>query len=129
MTCAACGHDNRADREFCAECGAALALACAACGTPYVVRPRRNPRHAQHPAVGAPAVCRNPRREEGRGPGASLSIAHTFGTLAEDGQYESVHAMIMVYGRDWLVGVEIFEPDALDAARARFEELCLERRH
>ncbi len=33
MTCAACGHENRAGRKFCAECGAALALACAACGT------------------------------------------------------------------------------------------------
>jgi class 3 adenylate cyclase len=35
VTCAECGHENRAGRKFCAECGAGLALACNACGTPY----------------------------------------------------------------------------------------------
>ena len=34
MTCAACGHDNRAAAKFCENCGAALPRACAACGTP-----------------------------------------------------------------------------------------------
>ena len=33
MRCPACQHDNRAERRFCAECGAALATICAACGT------------------------------------------------------------------------------------------------
>jgi ketosteroid isomerase-like protein len=56
-------------------------------------------------------------------PHASLSIAHTFGTLADGGQFESVYAMIMVYGRDGLIGVELFELDDLDAAKARFEAL------
>ncbi len=32
MLCAACGTENRADRKFCAQCGAALALVCSACG-------------------------------------------------------------------------------------------------
>ena len=32
MGCPACGHENRADRLFCAECGASLAPACGACG-------------------------------------------------------------------------------------------------
>jgi len=32
MRCASCDHDNRADRRFCAECGAALAAVCASCG-------------------------------------------------------------------------------------------------
>jgi class 3 adenylate cyclase/predicted ATPase len=32
MHCPACNHDNRAERRFCAECGAALAALCAACG-------------------------------------------------------------------------------------------------
>jgi class 3 adenylate cyclase/predicted ATPase len=32
MHCRSCSHDNRAERRFCAECGAALAALCAACG-------------------------------------------------------------------------------------------------
>jgi class 3 adenylate cyclase/predicted ATPase len=32
MRCPSCEHDNRADRRFCAECGAALAAVCASCG-------------------------------------------------------------------------------------------------
>ena len=32
MHCPSCNHDNRAERRFCAECGAALAAQCAACG-------------------------------------------------------------------------------------------------
>ena len=31
MRCAACGTENRADRKFCARCGAALAVACPTC--------------------------------------------------------------------------------------------------
>src|SRR5512139_1020184 len=32
MHCPSCNHDNRAERRFCGECGAALAALCAACG-------------------------------------------------------------------------------------------------
>lgn len=32
MRCPSCNHNNRAERRFCAECGAALAALCAACG-------------------------------------------------------------------------------------------------
>ncbi len=32
MRCPSCDHDNRAERRFCAECGAALTAPCAACG-------------------------------------------------------------------------------------------------
>ena len=32
MRCSSCDHDNRANRRFCAECGAALTAPCAACG-------------------------------------------------------------------------------------------------
>ena len=32
MRCPSCQRDNRAERRFCAECGAALAALCAACG-------------------------------------------------------------------------------------------------
>ena len=33
MRCPSWNHDNRAERRFCAECGARLAMLCAACGT------------------------------------------------------------------------------------------------
>ena len=32
MRCPSCDHDNRAERRFCAECGAPLAAICASCG-------------------------------------------------------------------------------------------------
>ena len=32
MRCPSCNYDNRADRRFCAECGAALGAVCGACG-------------------------------------------------------------------------------------------------
>src|SRR6516165_11117679 len=32
MRCLSCEHDNRADRRFCAECGAVLAAVCGSCG-------------------------------------------------------------------------------------------------
>ena len=32
MRCPSCDQDNRAERRFCAECGAALAAVCASCG-------------------------------------------------------------------------------------------------
>src|SRR6185369_1284667 len=34
MRCPACNHDNRADRRFCTECGAALSAGCPSCGAP-----------------------------------------------------------------------------------------------
>src|SRR5437867_8031493 len=33
VTCANCGTENPADRKFCGQCGASLALVCAVCGT------------------------------------------------------------------------------------------------
>jgi predicted nucleic acid-binding Zn ribbon protein len=32
MRCISCGQDNRADRRFCSECGAALEARCESCG-------------------------------------------------------------------------------------------------
>jgi len=34
MTCASCGSENRVGRKFCVRCGAALGVACPACGAP-----------------------------------------------------------------------------------------------
>ena len=56
-------------------------------------------------------------------PHGVLSISHSFGTLVDGGTFESVYVMIMLYGPDGMAGVELFELDQLDAARARFEEL------
>jgi hypothetical protein len=33
MLCPSCGHENRPDRLYCAECGASLGLTSASCGT------------------------------------------------------------------------------------------------
>ena len=56
-------------------------------------------------------------------PHGSLSIAHSFGTLAEGGAFESVYAMISLYGTGDMIRVELFELEELEAAKARFEEL------
>jgi ketosteroid isomerase-like protein len=53
----------------------------------------------------------------------SLAIGRTFGTLAEGGEFESVFARLLLYRDGRLGAVELFEPEHLDAARARFEEL------
>src|SRR6516164_10643151 len=33
LRCPSCGHGNRSDRRYCAECGSWLGAACRACGT------------------------------------------------------------------------------------------------
>ncbi len=38
MRCPACGHGNRPDRRYCAECGGRLGATCPACGAPNEVR-------------------------------------------------------------------------------------------
>jgi ketosteroid isomerase-like protein len=48
----------------------------------------------------------------------TLSVGHTFGTLADGGAFESVYCQVV-----WPLGVELFELDDLELARARFEEL------
>jgi class 3 adenylate cyclase/tetratricopeptide (TPR) repeat protein/ketosteroid isomerase-like protein len=60
-------------------------------------------------------------------PHGTLSIAHSFGTLANGGAFESVYVMISLYGPDGLAGVELFELDDLELARARFAELAADR--
>ena len=53
----------------------------------------------------------------------SLGVTHRFGTLAEGGTFESVFVQIALYRGDQLAGLELFEPEHLDVARARFEAL------
>jgi tetratricopeptide (TPR) repeat protein len=49
---------------------------------------------------------------------ASLAVAHTFGTLASGGEFDSVFVLLGTLG-----SVELFELEDLELARARFEEL------
>ena len=53
----------------------------------------------------------------------ALYVGHTFGTLTEGGEFESVFVVIVLYGSERLAGAELFELEDLDRARARFAEL------
>jgi len=52
-----------------------------------------------------------------------LVVAHGYGTLAEGGEFESVFVRLTHYHGHRFVGVELFDLEDLDVARARFEEL------
>jgi hypothetical protein len=52
-----------------------------------------------------------------------LTVAHTYGTLAEGGEFESVFVQLALHRGGAPVGAEVFEIEDLDLARARFEEL------
>ena len=53
-----------------------------------------------------------------------LDVAHMFGTLdASGGDFESVYVRLLVFRGDGSAGLELFEVEDLDAARARFEAL------
>jgi class 3 adenylate cyclase/ketosteroid isomerase-like protein len=54
---------------------------------------------------------------------AMVSVSHAFGTLPEGGAFESVFVNLIHLERGRPVGVEVFELENLDVARARFEEL------
>jgi ketosteroid isomerase-like protein len=55
---------------------------------------------------------------------AQLSLSHMFGTLAGGGgELEGVYLQLDVFRDDRLVAIEGFEPERLEAARARFEAL------
>ena len=54
----------------------------------------------------------------------ALEMAHMFGTLAASGgDIESVYLRLFVYRGDRMIGMELFEPEDLDVARARFAAL------
>jgi hypothetical protein len=50
-------------------------------------------------------------------------MGHTFGTLAGGGAFESVYVSLWLYRGGRPAALERFEPEDLDRARARFEEL------
>jgi len=54
-----------------------------------------------------------------------LDVAHMFGTLvASGGDFETVYARLFVFEGERPVGLELFELEHLEIARARFEELA-----
>jgi hypothetical protein len=50
-------------------------------------------------------------------------MGHTFGTLAGGGEFESVYLSLWLYRGGRPAALERFEPDDLDLALERFEEL------
>ena len=52
-----------------------------------------------------------------------LAMAHSFGTLADGGEFELVFVLLVRFQDGGVVGMEGFEPENLEVARARFEEL------
>jgi hypothetical protein len=53
----------------------------------------------------------------------SLSVGRMFGTLPDGGAFENVLVRLAVFRGDRVAGLEVFEPEDLGAARARFEQL------
>jgi len=53
----------------------------------------------------------------------SLAVGHTFGTLNDGGDFESVYVQMALYGANGFRGAELFELEDIDRARARFAEL------
>jgi ketosteroid isomerase-like protein len=53
----------------------------------------------------------------------SLSLGRMFGTLADGGPFEDVLARLAVFREGRVVSLEVFEPEDLELARARFEAL------
>jgi hypothetical protein len=59
------------------------------------------------------------------GPHGILEMARMFGTLAASGgAFESFYARLWIFAGDRLAGIEMYEPEDLDLARARFEQLA-----
>jgi hypothetical protein len=52
-----------------------------------------------------------------------LAMGHSFGTLADGGAWETFYVMLCPYEGGQFVRLELFEPEELDAVRARFEAL------
>jgi hypothetical protein len=56
-------------------------------------------------------------------PHADVAMAHMFGTLVDGGEFESPYVRLAVFKGNRLVGTELFEPEDIDLALARFEAL------
>jgi hypothetical protein len=56
-------------------------------------------------------------------PHGLLVLARNFGTLRDGDEFESVYVRMTLYQGHTVYRAEMFEPEDLDAARARFEEL------
>jgi ketosteroid isomerase-like protein len=56
-------------------------------------------------------------------PHGRVGVGRTWGTNAEGGEFESVYVSLLHHPQDRLAGIELFEPEDLDVALARFEAL------
>jgi hypothetical protein len=68
-----------------------------------------------------------PLYEVAAAPHGLLLVNHWFGTNAEGGDFETVYVALVHIERERFAALELFEIDDLEAARARFEELCAAR--
>jgi hypothetical protein len=53
----------------------------------------------------------------------ALAMLRAFGTLTDGGEFEILYVALTRYRDDRYVGLELFEPEDLDVAQARFAEL------
>jgi hypothetical protein len=58
------------------------------------------------------------------GPHGFLTVARTFGTLFQGGEFETVLIYLASDRGDRILGAEVFELEDVDAARARFAALA-----
>jgi hypothetical protein len=71
----------------------------------------------------APDFCADNLYDIATEPHGWLTIGRTSGSLAEGGEFESVYVRLFICRGDRLAGIEHFELEHLDVARARFEAL------
>jgi ketosteroid isomerase-like protein len=72
----------------------------------------------------APDVAFHPRYIVAAENHGLLAVNRAFGTLAVGGgEFEQVYAVVALHHGGRLIGLEFFEPEDLERARARFEEL------
>jgi hypothetical protein len=72
----------------------------------------------------SPDVRLEMRYEVARAPNALLGVLRWAGTNAEAGEFEAVFIGGTRIRGERQVGTDLFEVDEMDAALARFEELC-----
>jgi len=55
---------------------------------------------------------------------SGLDVGHTFGTLADGGAFEFIWVLLALFRGGRLAGIELFELEDLETARARFDALA-----
>ncbi len=60
-------------------------------------------------------------------PHGRVFMVRAAGTNAEGGEFETAYAALVLYRGERIASFEFFEPEDLDVAQARFDELCAAR--